>query len=732
MGEVGDVGPGRATPGGERASGTGGPGTDIEELDAAFAETVRRTGASIGALYLVSPDEQVLCLELLCGAPADFAAPWARVPTAAPAPVADALREDDVVWVGSQGEMAHSYPRTAMALPYPLVLAAAPVTGVRRWGALLLMWPAGRPPYMTARERGHVMSRCRRLARLVEGAVAHGWSPACGDLPRVVPTGAGRRSGSPATAVADFAERLPGGSCALDLEGYFTYVSSGACELLGREADQLLGTLPWQSLRWLDDPTYEDRYRTVVISREPVSFTACRPPDRWLEFHLYPDASGISVRVVPSGAQPPPYPAPRQSARTDTPARAGRLYQLAHLAAALTEVVGVQDVIDLVADQIMPAFGAQGLVLSSAEGGRLRITGYRGYAPEAIERLDGLPLDTGFTPAGRALDSGIPAFFSHPDDMRRIYPEAPRASGKQAWAFLPLIISGRPVGICVLSYDHPHEFPAEERAVMTSLAGLIAQALDRARLYDTKHELAHGLQQALLPRTLPAISGLRVAARYLPATRGMDIGGDFYDVIRLGDTAAAAVIGDVQGHNVAAAALMGQVRTGVHAHATLGTPPDEVLSRTNRLLTDLAPDLFTSCLYAHLDLARRRATLASAGHPPPLLRRPDRDTRPVGIQPGPLLGIDPDADFPVTELPLVPELTLAFYTDGLIESPGVDLDDSISDLAHHLAHADDRDLDALVDTLLSKTGMAGQRMDDIALLVLQCATPGGRPETGPG
>ncbi|MDQ0906673.1 SpoIIE family protein phosphatase [Streptomyces canus] len=689
---------------------------DNDDLDAVFAETVRRTGASVGALYLLTPDERLLRLDVLCGAPAEFAAPWARIPMAAPAPVAVAVRENRIVWVGSQEEMVRAYPRTAVVLPYPLALVAAPVADARRRGALLLMWPATRPPYMTGRERGHIVSSCRRLARLLEEAVAHGKSPSGDDRPRVVPVE--RRPGSPATAAADFAERLPGGSCALNLEGQFTYLSSGACDLLGCEAGRLLGTLPWQSLRWLDDPTYEDRYRAAVISREPVSFTACRPPDRWLDFHLFPDAGGISVRIVPSGAQALPSPAPGRSTRTVTPAGAGRLYQLTHLAAGLTEVVGVQDVIALIADQIMPAFGAQGLVLSTAEAGRLRITGHRGYDPHVIERLDGLPLDTDFTPAGHALASGIPAFFADPAEMRRIYPEAPQVSGKQAWAFLPLIISGRPVGCCVLSYDQPHAFPAEERAVLTSLAGLIAQALDRARLYDAKHELAHGLQQALLPRVLPQVDGLRVAARYLPATQGMDIGGDFYDLIRLGDTAAAAVIGDVQGHNVAAAALMGQVRTGVYAHATLGTPPDQVLARTNRLLTHLAPELFTSCLYAHFDFTRRRVCLASAGHPPPLLRLPDRVTRPAVVPPGPLLGIDPDADFPLTEIPLTPGLMLVFYTDGLVETPGVDLDDSFTRLAHHLAQADERDLDLLIDDLLSKAGTAGQRTDDVAILVL--------------
>lgn len=141
-----------------------------------------------------------------------------------------------------------------------------------------------------------------------------------------------------------------------------------------------------------------------------------------------------------------------------------------------------------------------------------------------------------------------------------------------SWAFLPLIASDRVVGSLVLAYDQPHPFTPAERAVLTSLAGLIAQAMDRARLYDTKHELAHTLQSALPPHTLPSARGLDVAARYLPAGHGMDIGGDFYDLIRHDNTTVTVAIGDVQGHNITAAALMGQVRTAVHAHATAGTP----------------------------------------------------------------------------------------------------------------------------------------------------------------
>jgi serine phosphatase RsbU (regulator of sigma subunit) len=282
------------------------------------------------------------------------------------------------------------------------------------------------------------------------------------------------------------------------------------------------------------------------------------------------------------------------------------------------------------------------------------------------------------------------------------------------------------VGCWILSYDRPRTFAPDERATLTALAGLIAQALERARLYDTTHQLAHGLQTGLLPATLPAVPGLEVAARYLPAAHGMDVGGDFYDLIHCDDTTVAAAIGDVQGHNVTAAALMGQVRTAVHA--TAGAPPDEVLARTNRLLTDLDPGLFTSCLYAHLDLAHHRAHLATAGHPPPLLCHPGGRTEIVQVPPGLLLGIEPGADYPTTEIPFPPGALLVLYTDGLVETPGTDIEEAISGLAARLAGARGQPMDALADALIHPGAHTGPRSDDIALLLLR---PHDRRPTSP-
>lgn len=287
-----------------------------------------------------------------------------------------------------------------------------------------------------------------------------------------------------------------------------------------------------------------------------------------------------------------------------------------------------------------------------------------------------------------------------------------------AWAFLPLIASGRPVGTCVLGYAEQHAFPADERAVLTSLGGLIAQALERAILYDAKHRVAHGLQAALLPSSLPSLPGFESAARYLPATQGMDIGGDFYDLV-WSHGRASAVIGDVQGHNVTAAGLMGQIRTAVRAYTTVGQAPQEVMSSTNRLLIDLGTELFASCLYLRLDPGTGRAVMARAGHPQPLLRHPDGRVRVLDLAGGPLLGIDASATYPTTEVELPPGCVLALYTDGLIESPGVDIDETLTALGRRLAETGDRPLDELADGLVEFGAGVTERVDDIALLLLR-------------
>nr|WP_155073013.1 SpoIIE family protein phosphatase [Streptomyces taklimakanensis] len=702
-------------------------------LEPVLTELARDTGASGYLLYLLPPGEGTLRLAALYGAPPEIAAPWTRVPLESPIPVADAVRERRLVWLGGREEMARRYPRPALVLPYSFVMAAAPIaTDTATWGGLALMWPGSHAPRPSPHERGLISAACRRLGLLLGHAADSGHPVLPGPRPHVLTRPRTHVPGrSEALAAADFAERLPGGCCSLRMDGRIAFVDSAAAELLGADIGELLGTLPWRVLPWLDGPAFEDRYRAALVGRQPTSFTALRPPDRWLSFQLFPDATGISVRVFPAlehiGDPLPPPGSPdvddpgeaAERTRPSVPTAASEttaLYHLMHLAATLTEAIGARDVVERVADQLLPAFGAEGIMLFVAEHGRLRIVGHRGYSAEVAERFDGLRLTTGESPAARTLNTGVPAFFGSPEELERLYPGLTTLTGKGAWAFLPLIVSGRPVGSLVLSHARPHTFPPDERAVLTSIAGLIAQALDRARLYDVKDQLSRRLQAGLLPHTLPRIPGLDVASRYLPAGHGMGVGGDFYDLIRLGPAAVGAAIGDVQGHNVTAAALMGQVRTAVHA--TAGASPGEVLARTNRLLTDLDPGLFTSCLYVHIDLAHHTALLAGAGHPPPVLRHPDGRAEVLDLPHGLLLGIDPTADYPTTEIPLPPGAVLALYTDGLVEVPGVDLGDSIDELAGHLERAGHESMRALADTLLRRVGQPTPRGDDTALLLV--------------
>ncbi|WP_280863713.1 SpoIIE family protein phosphatase [Streptomyces sp. SAI-144] len=687
-------------------------------LSLALASMMDEVHAHSGAVYLLAADEPVLEMAVMAGLPRAFAAPWERVGLSAPIPVAEAARERRLVWVGGEHEMARRYPRIAVVLPYPFALAAVPVaTSSKVYGAVFVTWPGSHPPDLSDREREHLVAACGRLAMRLERAVEDNLSPHA--EPDLL---AAAHVGSPAGTLgtveaARMVARLPYGLCSLDLHGRISFANDAAAELIGVPVSQLLGSQLWAAVPWLNDPVYEDRYRAALLSQHSTSFVALRPPGDWLSFRLYPSTTGLSVRVSRaravtemnrSGPQP-----------GDSPPRLVTISQLLSLAGALTEAVGVQDVVQLVADEIAPAVGSQALVVLGSRAGRLRVLGHRGYADaRVVERFDGLPL-TEPTPGTHALTTGVPAFFDSREQLERLYPRRQATpDGFEAWAYLPLIASGRPVGTCVLAYTERHPFPADERAVLTSLGGLIAQALERAVLYDAKHQLAHGLQAALLPHGLPSLPGIDAAARYLPATQGMDIGGDFYDLVPV-DGVAAAVIGDVQGHNVTAAGLMGQIRTAVRAYTTVGHTPAEVMRSTNRLLIDLGAELFASCLYLRLDPRRGRAVMARAGHPPPLLRRPDGRVRVLDLAGGPLLGIDGSAVYPTTEVDLAPGSVLALYTDGLIESPGVDIEDALADLGRQLAEAGDRPLEELADELVRRSAAARERIDDVALLLLR-------------
>ncbi|MEU8684428.1 SpoIIE family protein phosphatase, partial [Streptomyces sp. NPDC048611] len=288
--------------------------------------------------------------------------------------------------------------------------------------------------------------------------------------------------------------------------------------------------------------------------------------------------------------------------------------------------------------------------------------------------------------------------------------------GPGGLAVLPLPADGRIVGVCLVGWDAEHHFGPEERSLLTATAGLVGQALVRAHAMDAGHELATMLQRSLLPRKLPSLPGGVAVARYLPATMGLEVGGDWYDVIPLSDGHVALVIGDVEGHSAGAATIMGQMRTAIRAYAVEGHPPDVVISHANRLLLGMETDLFATCCYVDLDMEEGIAWFVRAGHLPPLLRLPDGSTEELPVEGGPPLGVAEEGEFPLTEVGMAPGTVLALLTDGLAESATLPLDDGLRRVRAALSAADPADAGQLADALL---GGAKRRDDDVALLVLR-------------
>ncbi|MBB6077016.1 ATP-binding SpoIIE family protein phosphatase [Streptomyces paradoxus] len=415
---------------------------------------------------------------------------------------------------------------------------------------------------------------------------------------------------------------------------------------------------------------------------------------------------------------------------------------MGELTAALAEAVTSQDVVRVVADRVMPPFGADGLLVQVLnKDDRLYAVGSAGYPQEFTRMMDGFPLSD-YATVHDVVRTRTPRFIESKAEYNRLYPSMGHVSAKspkEAWAFLPMIASGRTIGLCTVSFSEPRPFRDEERTLLTALSGLVGQALERARLYDMEHARARELQRGLLPRALPRLPAACAAARYLPATQGEEVGGDWYDVIPLSADRVAIVIGDVMGHGIAEAATMGRLRTAVSTLADLDMPPDELFDRLNDLVSELGEDFYATCLYAVFDPVARTCSYALAGHPRPVVVHSD------GTVHSPVLAADPplgaaQPPFETHQLQLPDESLLVLCTDGLIESATQDVEQGLARLQQVLtqvasptacfqvANEDDdvRHLEELCDTVVSALLPDGrQTNDDAGLLIVhtRCTDP---------
>ncbi|MEU6775699.1 SpoIIE family protein phosphatase [Streptomyces sp. NPDC046759] len=516
------------------------------------------------------------------------------------------------------------------------------------------------------------------------------------------------------------------GFVSLDPDWRIAFLNQAAERLLGAAGD-VGGVLLWNLPAVRAVPGLEQLCRATAAEGQPAGFDVPGPDGTsWYHLRLVPVPEGLTLYITDT-TERHLREAERAAAERAAAERAALVQRITR---DLAEAVTAQDVMAAVADGVMAPLEATGLIMLGAVGDRLTVVGSRGYSERFTRLLDGqwTAGDT-MNPAGDALRTRTSLFISSPEEFLKSYPGTEtlvREGGKQAWAFLPLAVPGREIGVAVISFGRPRVLDDDERTLLTALSGLIAQALERAGLYDEATTRARTLQRSLLPRALPELPEVTTAARYQPAKQGADVGGDWYDVIPLSGARVALVIGDVMGHGMAEAATMGGLRTAVRTLSELELPPDEILGHLNDIVGELGNDAFATCLYGIYDPVSRRLSYASAGQPPPAVTHPDGPVTFLPMSPDPPLGVAAPP-FETLETVLPADSLLALYSDGLVECKDRDVTTGMSRLAELLSEsvkalrtspADASDLDALCAAVTSGLLPAhGALTDDAALLL---------------
>ncbi|UGY92661.1 ATP-binding SpoIIE family protein phosphatase [Streptomyces gobiensis] len=470
---------------------------------------------------------------------------------------------------------------------------------------------------------------------------------------------------------------------------------------------------------------------------------------RTVRVRLHPHPNGDSDHVPGSPyvlvgtVSEVPEPSPAQTPVTGDWRRSREAFLL-DAGRALAEARSTAEVLRVAATLSMPGFSPAGLAVFGLEGDRLSVIGHHGHEPGSEDPFLDMPLHTSY-PAADVVRTGRAIYLTSPEEYQRRYPATwslAEPFGRQSWAFLPLIVAGRTIGAWMASFGYRVAFTPDERSVLTTVARMLAQALSRAYLHESERELTEGLQRTMRPAHKPDIKGLSIAARYIPTGGGLQVGGDWYDVIPLPSGRTALVIGDVQGHDVRAAGIMAQLRIALRAYAAEGHRPDAVLSRASRFLAgmgaasvsdpdgdpDCSDERFATCLYIEADPVTGTLDIARAGHHDPATRLADGTLLVRPTAGGLPLGIETDDDYPTTRLVLEPGETLLACTDGLIETGGHDVETGWARIREVFGARPEAKVEELADALVQAvhgppshhmTGpLADRREDDIALLLL--------------
>lgn len=555
--------------------------------------------------------------------------------------------------------------------------------------------------------------------------------------------------------VARVLEAMPTAFFQVDGDWRFTYVNAEGERLLGLERDRLVGGVIWELFPDAVGSDFESRYRHAVATGEPTAFVAYYPPplDAWYEVRAWPTPGGLSVYFVDVTA--------RQRAVQQIQRAAERSALLAGIAAELADTLDAEEALNRLTRLLVPSV-ADWCVATLVEADAaadwrrgVRDVGSWHHDPglrPLVERYAERRLDamTDFAFLPRAVSSDKPVVLNQgaaeavsavlrPGEAR----DLTRRLAPEAAAVLRLRGRERTVGLLTVFRSAARApFTDDDVDTLSEVAERVGLALDNARLFAEQRDLAEQLQRSMLTAP-PQPDHLEIAVRYEPAAQVAQVGGDWYDAFLQKEGSTVVVIGDVVGHDTAAAAAMGQVRSllrGIAVHS--GEGPAEVLRGVDRVMETLQVATTATAVVARLEQTPgehrqglTRVRWSNAGHPPPVLLAADGTVTPLtGEGHDLLLGLDPAAAREERVVTLERGATLLLYTDGLVERRGESIDEGLARLRRTLADLLESEptLDRLCDQVLRH--MLPERHDDDVALVAVRLHPEDRPlppEAGP-
>ncbi|MQA93671.1 MAG: SpoIIE family protein phosphatase [Streptosporangiales bacterium] len=411
--------------------------------------------------------------------------------------------------------------------------------------------------------------------------------------------------------------------------------------------------------------------------------------------------------------------------------RTARLQQATSM---LAEALTVEQVVQVITEVGRSSVGVDrsAVALLDRERLRLHLVDDDGVPDESAMDRGELALDEESVMTA-AVRNRKPFIAENPESLRTQLEDSPEVDAflertdERAWVGLPLLAAGAPLGALRFAFTRPREISEEEKVFLEALGGQCALAVERATLFEREHKTAEALQISLLPDTLPEVEGMALASKYSPGARNVQVGGDWYDAFPLPDGQLAAVLGDVMGKGVKAAAGMSRVRNALRALAYSDPRPAAVLAGLDRVFSNTERDeQVTTLTYLVVDPASGDGFMVNAGHPPPILLAQDAPPRLLTTEPATPLGWPSPRRQHAMAIPS--GSTVVLYSDGLVENRRRGLDSGLDELLAVAGQAPPEvvsDPGMLLEYLVDRMLAGYDQDDDVTLLAVHM--PPGRP-----